>query len=187
MKIYTKKGDKGYTYLLGCERVSKDNIQVKAYGTLDELNSYIGLLRACITNKNITNFLLKIQKNLFTIQTITARSHKKEIKNIPEIKDEDITELEMEIDRYEESIEKLTHFIIPGGNQVISFTHIARTVCRRAEREMVGIKKYIKKDELFEYSIKYINRLSDYLFTLARLLSKIYNIKEIYWTPNNKK
>ena len=176
MKIYTKKGDKGETSLLTGTKVSKSHIRLDAYGTVDELNAYIGLLRDQLKNDELREHLLKIQSDLFVIGSQLASD--KNIKEIPDITEDDILFLEKSIDNYEENLPKLTTFVLPGGHSNVSFCHIARTVCRRAERLT---NKLVKSESVNELIIKYLNRLSDYLFVFARLLAKELKIVEIKW------
>jgi len=190
MKIYTKTGDKGKTSLFGGTRVSKDSLRIESYGSVDELNAQIGYLSDLITNKNIKNDLLKIQNQLFTIGAMLATNpdkitlkNGKDRLNIPIINNEDIFYLEHRIDKFNETLPKMTHFILPGGHLSVSSCHIARTVCRRAERRIVALQSVSFVEELV---LKYINRLSDYLFVLARKLTVINQVKEILWIPNKE-
>ena len=180
MKIYTKTGDTGETSLFGGTRVSKANINVEAYGTVDELLSYIGLVRDFEVNAPFTDLLKEIQDRLFTIGSALAASPEKPHLKKPELIDTDIELLENTIDQLNEKIEPLKSFILPGGHVWVSQTHLARTVCRRAERICVAIHH---SDPLDELIIKYLNRLSDFLFVLARYMSKQLNVEEIKWEP----
>lgn len=190
MKIYTKTGDKGTTSLFGGTRVAKHHIRIDAYGTIDELNSWLGLIRDQEIDTHSQEILTIIQANLFTIGAVLATDPKKEVLkngkkrlNISEINQTDIDLLEKEIDIMNEFLPKMTHFILPGGHQTVSYCHIARTVCRRAERLAV----HLYTETPFENNvIAYINRLSDYLFVLARKLSKDLKAKEINWIPSKK-
>lgn len=177
MKIYTKGGDKGKTSLVTGTRVKKNNIRLEAYGTIDELNSFIGLIRSFEIAKNHTFFLIWIQKKLFNLGSQLANDGKKIKFKLPEILSDDVLAIEKEIDRIEESLEPLAHFILPGGHQLISYCHIARTISRRAERRMLDI------ENLNEIHLKFINRLSDYFFMLSRILSKENNVEELKWIP----
>ena len=180
MKIYTKTGDKGTTSLIGGKRVPKHNHRIEAYGTIDELISYIGLLRDQPIGEPLKEALLKVQDRLMVCAAVLATDCDDCTIKIPEIKDIDITFLEHEIDRMENELEPLRSFIIPGGHTVVSYCHIARTICRRAER--ITIK--LSEDSIVPDSIiKYINRLSDYLFVLARKLAKDFKVNEIPWQP----
>jgi cob(I)alamin adenosyltransferase len=191
MKIYTKTGDAGTTSLIGGKRVKKNNLRIESYGTVDELNSYIGLIKdqKGIGN-NDKNSLLKIQNELFTIGAMLATDPDKEtLKNgqervsIPKIDRHSILFLENEIDKMDEKLPQMTHFILPGGHQTVSFCHIARCVCRRAERLSVELNE---KEKVSNELIIYLNRLSDFLFTLARKLSKELLVDEIKWIPKKK-
>src|SRR5690554_1751472 len=184
MKIYTKTGDTGTTALLGGERVSKDNLRIEAYGTVDELNAHIGLLRDQEINLQRSGFLKKIQEVLFVMGATLATSSEKEKVKKPEFQAEEIEALEMEIDLMESQLEPLTKFILPGGHQAVSFCHLARTVCRRAERCVVSLheQEAVKND-----IIQYLNRLSDYLFVLGRLIAKELNVGEVTWEPRTNK
>ncbi len=178
-KIYTKTGDKGKTSLIGGTRVPKYHIRIEAFGTVDELNSYIGLIRDQQIDKHSKNVLIEIQKNLFTIETsLAVDPQNKNIKKLPYLEENDVQILEKEIDKMNESLPRLNSFIIPGGNTIVSYCHIARCVCRRTERIItkLGEKNYVEK-----LHIKYLNRLSDYLFVLSRKIAKDFNIKEIPW------
>ena len=187
MKIYTKTGDKGTTSLFGGTRVPKHHIRIESYGTVDELNSHIGLLRDQDTDKETKDFLIEIQDRLFTIGSILATDPEKEkLKNgkdrlnIPKVSEEDIEKLEKAMDRMNEELPEMTHFVLPGGHQSVSFCHIARCVCRRAER----LSSALYDIEAFDDRVLiYLNRLSDYLFVLARKLSKQLQAEEIQWIP----
>ncbi|MEQ9426226.1 MAG: cob(I)yrinic acid a,c-diamide adenosyltransferase [Cyclobacteriaceae bacterium] len=183
MKIYTKTGDKGTTALLGGTRVNKSNIRIEAYGTVDELNSYIGLLRDQEVNKPRAAFLIQIQERLFTLGSSLAADPSK--KNIikPDLSEAAIVLLEKEMDRMDSQLPELKNFILPGGHQSVSVCHITRCVCRRAERLVVELAENQKVEELV---IKYLNRLSDYLFTLSREMSQSLNAEEVPWTPRAK-
>lgn len=181
MKIYTKTGDKATTSLFGGTRVSKHHIQIESYGTLDELNSWLGLIRDQKIDSHSKEILSSIQEKLFTIGSILATEAKKDKRlKIPRIKEEDITFLEEEIDLMNENIPKMTHFILPGGHQTVSYCHIARTVCRRGERI---ISLLHQNEPQPEELLAYINRLSDFLFVLARMLSKQLKAEEVKWIP----
>ncbi|MCM4158088.1 cob(I)yrinic acid a,c-diamide adenosyltransferase [Gramella sp. AN32] len=187
MKIYTKTGDKGKTSLFGGTRVPKHHIRIESYGTVDELNSHIGLLKDQPIDNKTKEFLIKIQDRLFTIGAILATDPQKaQLKNgkdrlnIPKISSMDIQDLEKAMDEMNEILPEMTHFILPGGNQSVSFCHIARCVCRRAER----ISTALYDIEAFDDEVlMYLNRLSDYLFVLARKLSKDLAAEEIEWIP----
>lgn len=192
-KIYTKTGDKGTTSLFGGKRVPKDFEQIEAYGTIDELNSYIGLLRDYISETSIDNKLsisstfLEIQDRLFTIGSHLATDTEKldKLKDmLPPIFESDIIFLEQSIDEMENELEPMKSFILPGGHKIVSYCHIARCVCRRAERQVVRFLH--TQPNLNQNILPYLNRLSDYLFVLARYLSKKLNAKEIPWIPKRK-
>ena len=187
MKVYTKTGDTGTTALFGGTRVSKHHIRIESYGTVDELNSHIGLIRDQEINPHYKDVLIEIQDRLFTVGAIlatppekeTLKSGKKRLQNLG-IKESDIEFLEQEIDKMEESLPPMTHFVLPGGHTTVSYCHIARCVCRRAERLAVHLNDIEPTDELV---IKYLNRLSDYLFVLARKLSLDLRAEEVQWIP----
>jgi len=181
MKIYTKTGDKGTTALFTGKRVPKHHIRIESYGTLDELNSWLGLLRDQKMDEHYGHILTKIQDKLFTVGSILATEPTKDNRlKIPRINSEDIQFLEKEIDTMNKSLPPMTHFILPGGHTTVSYCHIARTVCRRAERMI----SYLNEEEAVpETVLSYINRLSDYLFVLARKLSKDLKAKEVKWIP----
>jgi cob(I)alamin adenosyltransferase len=190
MKIYTKTGDTGTTALYGGTRVKKYNLRIEAYGTVDELNSYIGLIKDQKIDISIKKSLLIIQNELFTIGSMLATpadketlKNGKERLNIIKIDESSIKSLENEIDKMDEELPQMTHFILPGGHQTVSFCHLARCVCRRAERLVVELND---QEAIDNNIIKYLNRLSDYLFTLARKLSKDLEVDEIKWIPEKK-
>jgi len=178
MKIYTRKGDSGQTSLIGGQRVPKHHLRIEAYGTVDELNSHIGLIRDQQIDRKSVDFLIEIQDRLFTIgsQLASARSTTK--MKLPELMESDIEKLEYDIDQMDEELEPMKSFILPGGHPTVSYVHIARCVCRRAERICVHLSEESKIDENI---IRYLNRLSDFLFTLSRKLSKDLNAKEVPW------
>lgn len=187
MKIYTKTGDKGTTALFGGTRVPKDHIRIESYGTVDELNSHIGLIRDQAIALSHKQILERIQDRLFTVGAILATPPEKEVlKNgelrlkISKISDADIELLENQIDVMDTSLPTMTHFVLPGGHTTVSYCHIARCVCRRAERLAAHLNDI---EPIDEYVIKYLNRLSDYLFVLARKLSKDLNADEVQWIP----
>ena len=185
MKIYTKTGDQGKTSLFGGTRVKKSNLRIDAYGTVDELNSHIGLIRDQLKDKDLTSDLIRIQSKLFTLGAMLATPLDKEkLKNgtdrlkIEKIQEGEIQFLEDKMDLMDQTLEPMTHFILPGGHSVVSFCHIARCVCRRAERITVELAD---NETIDVHILIYLNRLSDYLFVLARKLSKDYKVKEIPW------
>lgn len=182
MKIYTKTGDKGTTSLIGGTKVPKSHLRIDAYGTVDELNSWIGLIGDQIKTRNEIEILQEIQDRLFTIGSSLACDPKKEPKlKIPDLGESDIIFLEQEIDKMNKKLPEMKTFIIPGGHPVVSFTHITRCVCRRAERLIVGLEQ--NKMFVDPFVIKYLNRLSDFLFVLARYVGKTFKAKEIPWRP----
>ena len=187
MKIYTKTGDKGETSLYGGTRVSKAAARVESYGTLDELNAFIGLAKAEISDEKVLNQLQKIQFDLFTVGSEAATPTDKLIlangKNRLDlmISEEEISELEHWMDDLDGELEPLQFFILPSGGKAAASVHVCRTVCRRAERAMVYLNE---TEEVRPELIKYLNRLSDYLFILARYISKISGEKEDYWNPS---
>ena len=187
MKIYTKTGDSVTTALFGGTRVKKYNLRIESYGTVDELNSYIGLIKDQEINDTVKVSLLKVQNELFTLGAMLATPPEKETLksgkerlNIPKVNLNSIEFLENEIDKMDEELPQMTHFILPGGHQAVSFCHVARCVCRRAERLAVELND---QETINGDIIKYLNRLSDYLFTLARKLSKDLSVEEIKWIP----
>lgn len=180
MKIYTKTGDKGQTSLIGGTRVPKYHLRIETYGTIDELNSWLGLIRDQQINEKSVKALLEIQDRLFTIGSLLAEDPEKSRMKLPHINSNDITFLENEIDAMNEKIPELKSFILPGGHTTVSYCHIARCVCRRAERHIVHLSEDAVIDEKI---IIYINRLSDYLFTLARFLADRLQAPETPWVP----
>lgn len=185
MKIYTKTGDKGTTALFTGKRVPKHHIRIESYGTIDELNSFLGLLRDQDMDGHTKDVLSLIQNKLFTVGAILATEPTKENRlKIPRISDEDIHLLEKEMDHMNEELPEMTHFILPGGHTTVSYCHIARTVCRRAERMISYLHE---NDPVPESLLSYINRLSDYLFVLARKLSKELQAEEVKWIPEKLK
>lgn len=180
MKIYTKTGDRGKTSLIGGKRVSKYNLRIEAYGTLDELMSYIGLLRDQQISDDTKAILLEIEDRLMTCASILASDEENANIKLPAIKESDVTFLEHQIDLMEETLPPLSTFVLPGGHAVVSHCHVARCICRRAERIVTH-----GADEFYvpELVIKYINRLSDFLFVLARKFGKDLHIVEIPWLP----
>ena len=180
MKIYTKSGDQGLTSLIGGTRVPKHDLRIESYGTVDELNSYIGMIGDYEIDQAYKYILGEIQDRLFTIGASLASDPEKSKMKIPDLHLSDIDLLEKEIDRMNEVLPELKHFVLPGGSQVVSFCHIARCVCRRAERIVVHLKS---ESFVEEKVIIYLNRLSDYLFVLARKLCFDLNIPENQWNP----
>jgi len=180
MKIYTKKGDQGKTGLIGGTRVSKDDMKIEAYGTVDELNAHIGCLRDSVENKNYSEQLIEIQDRLFTAGSILAVGDSGTKMKLPSLHEEDITTLEKWIDNMDTNLPEMKSFVLPGGHQTVSICHIARTVSRRAERRVVTLAQHVSIDPLL---LRYFNRLSDYLFTLGRVLTIELNIQETPWNP----
>lgn len=182
IKIYTKTGDKGQTSLLGGRRVSKGTLRIETYGTVDELNVCTGLLRDHVEEDDVKKILSEIQDRLFTIgSNLAADPAKSEKAPIPDLSESDIELLEKEIDRMESGLPALRHFILPGGAPVISFAHLARVVCRRAERNCIRLNN--DEENVPDLIIKYLNRLSDYFFMVARYVGYNAGIPEIAWRP----
>jgi cob(I)alamin adenosyltransferase len=180
MKIYTKTGDAGKTSLIGGRKVLKSDERIDAYGTLDELNSCIGLVSDFSNDAAAKNILKEIQDRLFTIGSELACDPEKKTKMVlPDLHESDVELLEKEIDKMDEELPVMKNFILPGGLPAVSFIHIARCVCRRAERCCVRLKEHDQNED--GLIIKYLNRLSDYLFTLARYTSLKNNAPEIIW------
>ena len=182
MKIYTKTGDQGITSLLGGTRVPKSDLRIDAYGTVDELNSYMGLLRDQEVNLSRADILKEIQDRLFTLGADLATAPGKDKVKKPDLHPEDILLLEQEMDQMDADLPPLRAFILPGGHSAVSFCHLARTVCRRAERIVVELASY---EEVNELVIQYLNRLSDYLFVLGRKMAQELQVEEVTWTPRN--
>jgi cob(I)alamin adenosyltransferase len=178
IKIYTKGGDRGETSLLGGTRVLKCNERVEAYGNLDELNSFIGCIRDRDIDPHYREILIGVQTNLFIAEALVARDPGKKTRELPSLSDNDIQLLEREIDKMNEALPPLHSFILPGGDTVVSACHVARTVCRRAERSVVKLDQIQPVEEII---IRYLNRLSDYLFVLARKVGKDLGAEETRW------
>jgi len=182
IKIYTKTGDKGKTSLIGGTKVYKSDLRIEAYGTVDELNSFVGLCLDHLKSHNINNVLAEIQDRLFTIGSALACDPEKETKlKIPDLHESDVELLEKEIDKMNEVLPVMKSFILPAGHVAVSTLHVARCVCRRAERCCVRMQK--KEMEVESRIIKYLNRLSDYLFVLARFAAHKLGAEEIPWKP----
>jgi cob(I)alamin adenosyltransferase len=182
LKIYTKTGDKGTTSLIGGTKVLKSDLRIEAYGTVDELNSYTGLCRDLLTDENSRAVLQEVQDRLFTIGSSLACDPVKEPKmKIPDLKEEDIALLETEIDGMEAAIPPMKSFILPGGHATVSHLHVARCICRRAERCCVRLEQ--ENSETDGIILKYLNRLSDYLFVLARFTAFLSKAEEVAWKP----
>lgn len=182
LKIYTKTGDLGKTSLIGGTKVPKSHIRIETYGTVDELNAYIGLVNDHISDINLKQTLKEIQDRLFTIGSSLACDPDKEpLMKMPDLKEEDILLLEKEIDAMNDALPPMKFFVLPGGHVAVSTTHVARCVCRRAERLCVNMQEH----ELFvdPLVIKYLNRLSDYLFVLSRYIGHLLQVPEIPWKP----
>ena len=186
-KVYTRSGDAGKTHLIGGEERWKDNIRVEAFGTVDELNAEIGLCRELIKEignekfRSLIRFLKSIQNELFNLGTQLATDLGDDSKNLPQLSDDAILKLESEIDTANESLSELTSFVLPGGSIINAQFHIARNVCRRAERRVVSLSK---KENVNSANIRYLNRLSDALFVWSRWASNIIGDKENLWDPN---
>ncbi|UOG73891.1 cob(I)yrinic acid a,c-diamide adenosyltransferase [Hymenobacter tibetensis] len=180
MKIYTKTGDKGLTSLIGGTRVPKSSLRIDCYGTVDELNSYIGLLRDQDVNASHRGLLKEIQDRLFTIGASLASDPEKSKMKIPDLHDTDVTLLEEEMDRMNAQLPELRVFVLPGGHQSVSFAHVARCVCRRAERLVI----HLREDSFVaDLVVMYLNRLSDYLFVLSRQMAHDLGAEEVTWLP----
>lgn len=177
-KIYTRRGDKGETSLIGGTRVPKNHIRIEAYGTVDELNSYIGLIRDLEISHQYKKVLIEIQYRLFTTESLLASDKNHKTNTLPVLEDKDILFLEDEIDQMNEELPTLNSFILPGGHPVVSHCHVARCICRRAERITIELSDNHYVDMLV---VKYLNRLSDYLFVLARKLAHDLNAPETIW------
>ncbi len=180
MKIYTKTGDQGSTALFGGQRLSKADLRIDAYGTIDELNSFVGLLRDQLVNASRKEILTEIQDRLFTIGSILATEPGNTKVKIPSLLESDILVLEKEIDSMDAQLPPMKFFVLPGGHESVSFGHVTRTVCRRAERLVIGLHEQNPVDSLV---IKYLNRLSDYLFMLCRIMAHELKIEETPWKP----
>lgn len=184
MKIYTKTGDKGETGLFGGERVSKDSRRISAYGTIDELNSFIGYAITEVKDKSVKENLAKIQNLLFTVgaDLATPDNDKNKKLNVQRTPESYYKEIEMMIDEYDSQLEELRNFILPGGSKSSALLHVCRTVCRRAEREVVALKKTVT---IGDNIIIFLNRLSDLFFVLSRFENKVSNHPDIIWNPKS--
>ena len=181
LRIYTKTGDKGETSLIGGTRLPKHHIRIEAYGNVDELNSWVGLLRDQPVAERHVKILLEIQDRLFTIGSLLATDPEKDTKmKLPEVQEQDITLLEKEIDVMDAALPPMKSFVLPGGHPIVSYCHVARCVCRRAERSVLRLAENEKVQELV---YKYLNRLSDYLFMLSRQLAHDLQAPETPWVP----
>lgn len=180
MKIYTKTGDQGTTALFGGKRLSKADPRIETYGTVDELNSYIGLVRDQDVNEKRKHVLIEIQDRLFTVGSILATEPGNDKVKLPELSEPDIEFLEKQIDAMEDELPSMRSFVLPGGHPSVSQCHIARTVCRRAERLTISLSS---REKVRPVIIKYLNRLSDYLFVLSRKMSHELGAEETPWKP----
>ncbi|TGE22980.1 cob(I)yrinic acid a,c-diamide adenosyltransferase [Hymenobacter metallicola] len=180
MKIYTKTGDKGLTSLIGGTRVPKSSLRIECYGTVDELNSYIGLVRDQDVNASRRDLLKEIQDRLFTMGASLASDPEKSKMKIPDLHEEDILLLEREMDSMNENLPELRVFILPGGHASVSYAHVARCVCRRAERLVIALREDSFVADLVPM---YLNRLSDYLFVLSRQMAHDLGAEEVTWKP----
>lgn len=180
MKIYTKTGDSGTTALFGGQRVSKADLRIETYGTIDELNAYIGLVRDQEVNQKRKSVLVEVQDRLFTVGAILATEPGNTKVKVPALDEADITFLEKEIDAMDAELPPMRFFVLPGGHPSVSFCHVARTVCRRAERLTVALND---QEPVGPLVIKYVNRLSDYLFQLSRKMTHELNVEETPWKP----
>ncbi|MFO7979103.1 MAG: cob(I)yrinic acid a,c-diamide adenosyltransferase [Bacteroidales bacterium] len=179
-KIYTKTGDKGHTSLLGGRRVPKYHLKIEAYGTIDELNAFVGLLRDQQIDPAYKMVLLEIQDRLFTAESLIARDQGGEEIPLPPLLENDILFLEQEIDRMNQALPELTQFILPGGHPAVSYAHVARCVCRRAERIIIHLSQEVPVEDIIT---RYFNRLSDYFFVLARKIARDLDVPDTPWKP----
>lgn len=180
MKIYTKKGDEGFTGLIGGTRISKADLRIEAYGTVDELNSYVGFLRDYALPSQMIDQLVEIQDRLFTLGSQLANDPEKSQMTLPPLYAEDLSNLEAWMDEMDKDLPPMKSFVLPGGHHAVSAAHICRTVCRRAERHLVRLNIEIPLNPLF---MQYLNRLSDYFFVLSRKLSQDFKSIEQVWKP----
>ena len=180
MKIYTKTGDGGKTSLVEGTRISKSDLRIEAYGTVDELNSFLGLVADHDVNKARYDFLKSIQYNLFVIGANLASDPSKRADKVPPVQTEDILALEKSMDEMDSKLPELKHFILPGGHVAVSLAHVCRTICRRAERCVVRLSE---ADEVPELVATYLNRLSDFFFVLSRMMSLELGVQEVKWVP----
>jgi cob(I)alamin adenosyltransferase len=186
-KLYTKKGDDGTTGLLSGKRVSKHHVRIKAYGTVDELNAWVGMIRNFKIDKNTENTLVRIQNELMTVASQladdTSYEVSKLVKILEPINDENVKYLEDQIDLINDELPELKNFVIPGGHVIVSYAHLARCTCRRAERFVTELNEIENVPHII---IAYINRLSDFLFILSRKLARDYEVEEIKWIAQKK-
>lgn len=180
MKVYTKTGDDGTTGILGGTRLRKDHLRIEAYGTVDELNAHLGMLRDLEGGSTYSELIVQIQEDLFTLGSHLASDPEKNKMDLPELNENRINALEQQIDRWDEELPPLKNFVLPGGHQTVSQCHIARCVCRRAERATIALAhtSYVQ-----EHLIRYLNRLSDVLFVFSRKLTKDLGAEETPWKP----
>jgi cob(I)alamin adenosyltransferase len=181
VKIYTKTGDDGTTALFGGDRLLKCDTRVEAYGSVDELNSFLGLLIIKVDNLDIKNYLTSIQHILFNLSSVIATVDEKYITKLPPLHTSDIDSLERTIDKMNDTLPPMTNFILPGGGEAATLAHVCRTVCRRAERNLVYLSTQNKEEQGLLFSIKFLNRLSDYFFVLSRNLTQLNNENEVIW------
>ena len=180
MKVYTKTGDKGSTSLVGGERIGKDDQRIEAYGTVDELNSFVGLLSDKVNIDIVKEQLRLIQHYLFVIGSNLACGDKTKIKHIPDLDESQTTLLESYIDDFEKGLPAMTNFVLPSGHESVSLTHCVRAICRRSERRVVSLNNEPNV-------VVYLNRLSDYFFVLSRFLAKKLKVEEVKWVPERSK
>jgi cob(I)alamin adenosyltransferase len=180
MKVYTKTGDTGKTSLFGGKRVPKHDLRIDAYGTVDELNSYIGLIRDQNMDEQSITILIEVQDRLFTLGSILATEPGNTKVKVPQLVPEDILLLENQMDEMNEHLPEMRSFVLPGGHTTVSYCHITRCVCRRAERL---ISHLAENEEIDPLVLQYLNRLSDYLFVLARKIVVDKKVKEVEWKP----
>ena len=178
MKIYTRKGDSGQTSLIDGDMVNKHNLSVDAYGTIDELNSFLGLLKDYIKDDKIKDILNNIQIKLFSIGSILASGKNQNISEKVKIEKKDVEYIELEIDRLNKDLPELKNFVIPGGHKTSSYSHVCRSICRRAERK---ISELNNKSSVDSNILAYVNRLSDFFFVLSRFLKHSDNVSESHW------
>ena len=178
MKIYTRKGDSGRTSLIDGDIVNKHNLSVDAYGTIDELNSFLGLLKDYIKDDKIKDILNKIQIKLFSIGSILASGKNKNISEKVKIEKKDVEYIELEIDRLNKDLPELKNFVIPGGHKTSSYSHVCRSICRRAERK---ISELNNKSSVDSNILAYVNRLFDFFFVLSRFIKYSDNVSESHW------
>lgn len=183
-KIYTKGGDKGNTSLLGGSRVPKSHIRVEAYGTIDELVAFVGVIRDHNIEEDLREELIHIQERLFTAEAWVAADEKADTESLPPLREKDIDALEKSIDAMNDKLPELTTFILPGGHPAVSCIHVARTVCRRAERLVVRL---MEEQTINPLVVKYLNRLSDYLFVISRRVAAFNGITQTPWLPEEKR